>query len=142
MRNPTRGGKVRTRLPPVTWFLGAILMAGSTGGIAEGLARNAAVEDVTPEMIVPMSRTATPAASLPSRPRTEAVRHISAYRAPAQQGYAPSHCARNSQSLCFDYRAGHVVYKPMRTLLPAIPGMTPHNLSFRRNRIVAEYSFK
>ena len=54
----------------------------------------------------------------------------------------PNGCARDSGSLCYDYRSGHAVYKPMRKLLPEIPGMTPHNLSIHHDKIVAQYTFK
>jgi hypothetical protein len=54
----------------------------------------------------------------------------------------PNSCARNGGGLCYDYRSGHAVYKPMRSLLPHIPGMTPQNLVIHRNRIVAKYTFK
>ena len=54
----------------------------------------------------------------------------------------PNACDQNSGSLCFDYQSGRTVYKPMRKLLPEIPGMTAHNLSLRRNKIVAQYTFK
>ena len=54
----------------------------------------------------------------------------------------PNSCSHNSSSLCFDYRTGRAVYKPMRKLLPSIPGMTPQNLSIRRDKIVAQYTFK
>jgi hypothetical protein len=51
-------------------------------------------------------------------------------------------CPPDSGSLCYDYRSGRVVYKPMRLLLPAIPGMTPENLAVHRDKIVAQYTFK
>ena len=54
----------------------------------------------------------------------------------------PNGCARNSASLCYDYRSGRAIYKPTRRLLPAIPGMTPHNLAVHRNKVVAQYTFK
>lgn len=61
---------------------------------------------------------------------------------PNNLDYLPNSCAQSSGSLCYDYRSGHAMYKPMRNLLPVIPGMTPHNLSLHRDRIVAEYTFK
>ena len=54
----------------------------------------------------------------------------------------PNGCGQKGGSLCFDYRSGQAVYKPMRQLLPGIPGMTPHNLSIRRGKVVAQYTFK
>jgi len=54
----------------------------------------------------------------------------------------PNGCSHNNASLCFDYRTGSAMYKPMRGYLPGIPGMTPHNLSIHRNKIVAQYTFK
>lgn len=51
-------------------------------------------------------------------------------------------CPPDSGSLCYDYRSARVVYKPMRLLLPAIPGMTPENLAVHRDKIVAQYTFK
>lgn len=54
----------------------------------------------------------------------------------------PNSCARNGGGFCYDYRSGHTVYKPMRSLFPHIPGMTPQNPVIHRNRIVAKYTFK
>ena len=54
----------------------------------------------------------------------------------------PNGCARHSASLCYDYRSGRAIYKPTRRLLPAIPGMTPHNLAVHRDKVVAQYTFK
>jgi hypothetical protein len=62
--------------------------------------------------------------------------------APGNAEYLPHGCSRKGGALCFDYRSGHAVYKPMRKLLPEIPGMTPHNLSINRGRIIAQYTFK
>lgn len=56
--------------------------------------------------------------------------------------HIPNACSQHSGSLCFDYRAGRAVYKPMRSLLPPIPGMTPHNFSIRRDKVVVQYTFK
>ena len=62
--------------------------------------------------------------------------------APKNLEHIPNGCARDSGSLCYDYRSGHAVFKPMRKLLPEIPGMTPHNLSIHHDKIVAQYTFK
>jgi hypothetical protein len=51
-------------------------------------------------------------------------------------------CRDPSASLCYDARSRKVIYKPMRSLLPGIPGMTPHNLTLSRNKITASYTFK
>ena len=61
---------------------------------------------------------------------------------PKNLDHLPNSCAQNSGSLCYDYRSGRAMYKPMRNLLPGIPGMTPHNLSLHRDKIVAQYTFK
>ncbi len=54
----------------------------------------------------------------------------------------PNACGHGTSSLCYDYRTGSAIYKPMAGLLPAIPGLTPRNLTIRRNAIVASYTFK
>jgi hypothetical protein len=54
----------------------------------------------------------------------------------------PNSCSQKGGSLCYDYRSGHAMFKPMRKLLPAIPGMTPHNISIHRDKIIAQYTFK
>ena len=54
----------------------------------------------------------------------------------------PNACGHSTNSLCYDYRTGSAIYKPMAGLLPAIPGLTPQNLAIRRNAIVASYTFK
>lgn len=55
---------------------------------------------------------------------------------------APNACGNGASSLCYDYRTGSAIYKPMAGLLPTIPGLTPRNLAIRRNGIVASYTFK
>ncbi|HET9652929.1 MAG TPA: hypothetical protein VFP36_12090 [Usitatibacter sp.] len=45
------------------------------------------------------------------------------------------------QALCYDAASGHIVYKPARQFMPDLPGLTPENISLKRNRIVFRYSF-
>ena len=47
-----------------------------------------------------------------------------------------------SSSLCYDPYSGRIVYKPARAFMPDIPGLTPHNISVKRDRIVFRYTFK
>lgn len=54
----------------------------------------------------------------------------------------PNACGYDTSSLCYDYRTGSAVYKPMAALLPTIPGLTPQNLSIRHSTIVVSYTFK
>jgi hypothetical protein len=62
----------------------------------------------------------------------------------AQPARAPersrSSCA-GSTELCYDTTSGHLVYKPARQFMPAIPGLRPENISVKRDRIVFRYSF-
>ena len=53
----------------------------------------------------------------------------------------PSACEGQS-SLCYDPRAGHIVFKPARQFMPEIPGLQRENISLRRDRIVFRYSFQ
>jgi hypothetical protein len=46
-----------------------------------------------------------------------------------------------SNSLCYDPASGRVVYKPARNYMPEIPGLTPENISVKRDRITLRYSF-
>ncbi len=59
---------------------------------------------------------------------------------PAAQQRSRSSCAGTS-ALCYDPAGNHIVYKPVRSLMPGIPGCTPENISVRRDRIVLRYSF-
>ena len=52
-----------------------------------------------------------------------------------------SSCA-GERSLCYDPHSRRIVYKPARAFMPDIPGMTPENISVRRDRIVFRYSFQ
>ena len=64
-------------------------------------------------------------------------------RAPAPSAdQAADRCRDPGASLCYDARTRKIIYKPMRKFLPEIPGMTPHNLAFSRNKITATYTFK
>ena len=45
------------------------------------------------------------------------------------------------RTLCYDQESGRIVYKPARNLMPDIPGLTPENISVKRDRIVFRYSF-
>lgn len=95
---------------------------------AQGFAQNALVALPTNSVVYPGLNEYAPHSVLPGTA--------------SNLSQVPNGCAHNQASLCFDYRTGHAVYKPLRQLLPAIPGMSPHNLSIRRDKILAEYSFK
>ncbi len=117
-------------------------MTVATTGIAEAPQRNIAPIMITPEMIQHASKAVQPPKDLSTRMRAAYQPHDPLTSTSGEHPHHPGGCAQNSGSLCFDYRTGSALYKPMRKLLPDIPGMTPHNLSIRRNRIVAEYTFK
>jgi len=70
-------------------------------------------------------------------------RLASLLRPPAQAAeQASDRCMDAGAFLCYDARSRKVIYKPMRKLLPEIPGMTPHNLTLGRNKITASYTFQ
>jgi hypothetical protein len=46
------------------------------------------------------------------------------------------------RQVCYDAGTGHVVVRPAREYMPQIGGMTPENVSVRRNRVSFTYSFK
>lgn len=131
---------------PVSWLapcaLAVALMAAAMSAIAEAPPRNNMPITITPEMIQQASKDLQPSKELSRRTRAEYLTHDTPASATFGHQQPSGGCARNSGSLCFDYRTGRTLYKPMRKLLPDIPGMTPHNLSIRRNRVVAEYTFK
>ena len=124
----------------------AIPMATATIGMAEVSSGKMLPVKITPEMIHQVARQEQlEQPALRARPpliRKEN-NSIDIFRgSPRNLERLPNACGQNSGSLCFDYRSGRTVYKPMRKLLPEIPGMTAHNLSLRRNKIVAQYTFK
>lgn len=57
-----------------------------------------------------------------------------------RQAASPSACSAG-RSLCYDPSAGRIVYRPARALMPTLPGLTPENISVKRDRIVFRYSF-
>ena len=127
---------------PVPWLIAVALMAVTTVGLAEAPSRTAGALTITPEMIQRATQAIPPPeARLPllrrERPPDDSAQHV-----PENPAYLPRGCAQKGASLCYDYHAGYAVYRPMLKLLPAIPGMTPHNLAIRRHRIVAQYTFK
>jgi hypothetical protein len=65
-------------------------------------------------------------------------------------GLIPKHDARHEQSrsactnaatLCYDASENRIVYKPARSFMPDLPGMTRENISVKRDRVVFRYSF-
>lgn len=131
-----------TRFPAGRWLFAGALLAVATAGMAEVPPRNAVPVKITPEMIRQASAAVQPTQGLPSLPTGEYQAHDVNRDTPAILEHIPNGCSRKGGSLCYDYRTGHAVYKPMRKLLPEIPGMTSANLSVHRDKIVAEYSFK
>lgn len=124
------------------WPASAAIIAVSMLSTAEVPPSVGAPVTITPEMLRQAPSSSQPSKSAPTRLGAEAESQIIAREVPKAHEQIPNACSPASGSLCFDYRAGHAVYKPMRALLPAIPGMTPHNLSLRRDKIVAQYTFK
>ena len=57
----------------------------------------------------------------------------------------PRHMANSScgmdRPVCYDMASGHIVFKPARALMPQIPGLTPENISVKRDRIIFRYTF-
>jgi hypothetical protein len=45
------------------------------------------------------------------------------------------------RDLCYDANSGHIVFKPIRRFMPDLPGMTPENITVKRDRITLRYSF-
>lgn len=130
------------RFPPVPLMFAAALMAASAIGGAEAPPRGDAPVKFAPELIQQAPKATPPPKALPTLPRMEYQTQDIFRVAPKSVEHIPNGCTHNSASLCFDYRTGRALYKPMRRLLPGIPGMTPHNLSIHRDKIVAQYTFK
>lgn len=64
--------------------------------------------------------------------------------------FAPSRDSPPAQSrsscnadrdLCYDANSGHIVFKPARQFMPELPGMTPENISMKKDRVILRYSF-
>lgn len=51
-------------------------------------------------------------------------------------------CATNKTDLCYDSRAGRLIYRPSRNWMPEISGLRPEHISVRRDKIIFQYSFK
>lgn len=51
-------------------------------------------------------------------------------------------CETTSTDLCYDMADRRIVYRPARAYMPSIGGLTPENVSLRRDRIVLKYSFR
>ena len=128
----------------VTSLFISILLVQPAAAVAEALPRGALPLTITPAMI----QEAAKASQLPPAiPNSTVLRMANqgdelVYVPPRDSEHIPNGCAKNPGALCYDYRTGSAVYKPMRILLPDLPGMAPQNLSVRRNKIVAQYSFK
>jgi hypothetical protein len=57
---------------------------------------------------------------------------------PPAQGRSSCNADRD---LCYDANSGHIVFKPARQFMPGFPGMTPENISVKKDRIILRYSF-
>lgn len=51
-------------------------------------------------------------------------------------------CEGNASNLCYDVDSKRIVYRPIRKYMPTVEGLTPENISVKRNAIVLKYSFK
>lgn len=54
----------------------------------------------------------------------------------------PGSCSSASQTLCYDYKSGRTVFKPMREMLPRIGGLQREDITIHRDKITVHYSFK
>jgi hypothetical protein len=63
--------------------------------------------------------------------------------APSHHEGSRSACGIDS-TWCYDASSGggHLVYKPARRYMPHFDGLTPENISVKRDRIVFRYSFR
>ena len=66
--------------------------------------------------------------------------HLAATQRDMPQAQSRSSCTAD-RDLCYDADSGHIVFKPVRQFMPGLPGMTPENISVKRDRIVFRYSF-
>ncbi len=57
-----------------------------------------------------------------------------------RQDQSRSSC-NSDRALCYDPGSGRIVYKPARQVMPDLPGLTPENISVKRDRIILRYSF-
>jgi len=92
----------------------------------------------------PKLLSATPAAAAPApfaTPQSDDSRPLDfGTAAPRHEGNR-SACGIDS-TWCYDAAdGGRVVYKPARRFMPHINGLTPENISVKRDRIVFRYSF-
>jgi hypothetical protein len=134
---------MNTKLLPGTALLTFVLVSMATVGMAEVQPPDAVPTKLAREISIKQAlRTVTPSQSLQTVMRQEYPAQEIFQSAPKNLERLPNGCEQKGASLCYDYRSGRAMYKPMRKLLPGLPGMTPHNLSIHRNRIVAQYSFK
>jgi hypothetical protein len=58
----------------------------------------------------------------------------------APQAQSNSSCNADRE-FCYDADSGHIVFKPARQFMPGLPGMTPENVSVKKDRIILRYSF-
>ena len=129
-------------LPGKTGFACA-LMAVVTLSIADvPLFSTAPVKSTRALSIKQALRAAEPANHQQTIVRHDSLTRENYHDTPKNVRQLPNGCDQNGGSLCYDYRTGRALYKPMRKLLPDVPGLTPHNLSIHRDKIVAQYTFK
>lgn len=103
---------------------------------------NIATRDAPQEVSRTLLRTAPLTLRLPPAKAQPDVVSTEAATVATYAASLPNSCDRAAGALCYDYRNGRALYKPMRKLMPPIPGLTPHNLSIHRDKVILEYSFK
>lgn len=61
---------------------------------------------------------------------------------PTRDSVISGSCTQDTETLCYDYRQGRVVYKPARKLMPEIQGLRRESLTLKRDKVTLNYSFK
>ncbi|MCY7389185.1 MAG: hypothetical protein LH481_14215 [Burkholderiales bacterium] len=131
-----------TTFPLSRLLISAAMLAAATAARAEAPPLAATVVLITPTMIREASQVAPQPRNVANGSRDVYRPNELFHEPPRNVDQIPNGCGQTKGSLCYDYRTGSTVYRPTRALLPNIPGMTPHNLAVRRDKIVAQYTFK
>jgi len=120
----------------------ALCLALSLSGHA--MAQDLNVELLTKSKLIPaITKSGLAGSTWLSSSRREEASSIFIHSSQRNVKTLPNGCGgTGSNAVCYDYRSGSTVFKPMRNLLPTIPGLVAQNLTIHRHTLIASYNFK
>jgi hypothetical protein len=102
------------------------------------------IEPVSRQKAIAAAVTLTPTASIPASAAPGREIELPELRGSVGVGgrAVSGPCSGDGSDLCYDFKERRLVYRPARNWMPEISGLTPENISVRRDAVVFKYSFR